>query len=328
MENLVTNGPFRLTAWRPGEILVLERNPDYHNQVSGNVDRIELYLDLDVTAQIGRYDAGELDVLQNYTLNRLSISEFERVRHRHAADYFSAPRMGTIFLGFDVSRPPFDETRVRQAFAFATDRDTLVDVCLRGLDFPAHGGFLPPGIPGHSEGIGLFFNPESSRRLLAEAGYSDNRSFPAVEALVPPPLSSYSEFLRQHWLELLGIDIQWKVLDWDEFIYRALEKPPHIYINPWVGHYPDPDYFLRAGFIRKSAGWHNQTYENLVEEAWRLSNLEERIDRYREADRIFIEDAVVIPLTYMRWHQFVKPWVKRFPISEIPLWKDVIIESH
>jgi ABC-type oligopeptide transport system substrate-binding subunit len=57
---------------------------------------------------------------------------------------------------------------------------------------------------------------------------------------------------------------------------------------------------------------------------------EERMSLYRQADRILVEDAPVMPVGYGRQHLLVKPWVSRFPTSAIKylFWKDVIIEPH
>jgi len=51
---------------------------------------------------------------------------------------------------------------------------------------------------------------------------------------------------------------------------------------------------------------------------------------YQEADRILVEDAAIMPLTYRRFHLLVKPWMTKFPVSASawPFWKDVIIEPH
>jgi len=64
----------------------------------------------------------------------------------------------------------------RGAMALATDRERLSSIFLQGLSFPASGGFIPPGMPRHAAGIALPYNPEESRRLLAEAGYGGRAS--------------------------------------------------------------------------------------------------------------------------------------------------------
>ncbi len=86
-------------------------------------------------------------------------------------------------MSFDTTRPPFDDVRVRQAFAHALDRPALAQAVLHGLVSPATGGLVPPGLPGHAAGIGLVYDPERARRLLAEAGYLDGRGFPVYRSL-------------------------------------------------------------------------------------------------------------------------------------------------
>ena len=115
-------------------------------------------------------------------------------------------------MGFDVNRPPFDDPRVRRAFVLATDREMLADVALRGYVFPATGGFVPPGIPGHSPGIGSPYDPEGARQLLAEAGYPDGRGFPVVGALLPRAAITLAgcEYQQAQWQENLGVEIVWR----------------------------------------------------------------------------------------------------------------------
>ena len=68
-----------------------------------------------------------------------------------------------------MSQVPFNDIRVRRAFAFAIDRERLADVVLRGYHIPATGGVVPLRMPGHSSGISLPYDPERARQLLAEA---------------------------------------------------------------------------------------------------------------------------------------------------------------
>ena len=112
----------------------------------------------------------------------LSAATIEQARQQHTSEYFGMPEASTNFVNFDVRFPPFDDVRVRQAFAHAVDRATMAEVALRGAVSPATGGLVPPGLPGHSAGIGLPYDPERAQRLLAEAGYADGHGFPTIEA--------------------------------------------------------------------------------------------------------------------------------------------------
>jgi ABC-type oligopeptide transport system substrate-binding subunit len=98
----------------------------------------------------------------------------------------------------------------------------------------------------------------------------------------------------------------------------------------WVADYPDPDNFLRVSRAETWAKWHDKRYERLVEEAGRAMNQEERMRLYRQADRILVAEAPILPLTYEREHLLIKPWVMRYPTaaSKAVFWKDVVIEPR
>jgi ABC-type oligopeptide transport system substrate-binding subunit len=328
LNNIVINGPFRLTSWEHGESLVLERNPDYHGRFTGNVERVELSL---YAAQPERllqmYEEDGLDVLTG-----LPAADMDRARQRHAEDYFSGPSLSANYIAFDVSRPPFDDPQVRRAFTLATDRETLAHVILRGYFFPATGGFVPPGMPGHSPDIGLPYNPEEARHLLAEAGYPGGRGFPAIECPMgqdaggQPP----TEYLSANWLENLGVETTWKQTELRRLMELIYEATPHLWFLGWVADYPDPDSFLRTNEWRLRGGWQHETYERLVEDARRVTDQNQRLRMYQQADRILVEEAPILPLLYGRFHMLVKPWVRKYPTSPQRLWfwKDVIIEPH
>lgn len=153
--------------------------------------------------------------------------------------------MSVTYLGFDVTRPPFDDLRVRRAFALATDRDALANLALHGFDFPATGGLIPPGMPGHVPEIALPYDPEQARRLLAEAGYPGGRAFPVIEALVTGA-SSEIEFLRVQWRQVLGVDVAWKKYGHPSAPDNHSTVTPQLFRFGWMADYPDPDSFLRA----------------------------------------------------------------------------------
>ncbi len=327
--NIVTNGPFKLEAWQPEESLVLIRNPAYHGQFTGNVKRMELCLLPEWSDRLEMYENDKLDVLSFY---RLPPSEKGRMRQQYAGEYVLAPELATYYIAFDTSRPPFNDLQVRRAFVLATDKEMLANVAWRGGATPATGGLVPPGVPGYSAGIGLPYNLDQARQLLAAAGYLDGDGFPTVEALVPHPLVPQSEYLQANWRENLGIEIHWHAIELNEFLQRLQLAPPNMSFAGWGAGYPDPDYFLRVITLGRLTRWQNETYERLVKEARRITDQKRRMEMYRQADKILVEEAPLLLLVYPREALLVKPWVKKYPTSPfgIEIWfgKDVIIEPH
>jgi oligopeptide transport system substrate-binding protein len=273
------------------------------------------------------YKADGLDIVELLDLPPL---ERDRARQEYAGQYVSVPLLFTVYVGFNVSRPPFDDVRVRRAFVLAADRERLAGVVWRGYYSPARGGFVPAGMPGHSAGIGLPYDPEQARQLLAEAGYPGGRGFPVVDGLVFRRRVPEAEYLQAQWRENLGLEITWKAMELGLLINSLDREPPHLFLLGWVADYPDPDSFLRVCSAHRRTQWRNKVYNRLVEGARRIADQEERLTMYQQADRILVEEAAMVPLLYRRSHLLVKPWVSKYPTSAIRahFWKDVIIESH
>jgi ABC-type transport system substrate-binding protein len=203
---------------------------------------------------------------------------------------------------------------------------------MRGYGFSATGGFIPPGMPGHSPGIGLPYDPEVARHLLAEAGYPGGRGFPVLDAWAADVTFSVPimQYLQAKWLENLGVEIIWKKVEWGTLLDRLDRETPHVWLLGWAADYPDPDSFLRATTWRVHSEWQDEAFDALVEGARRVVGLEERMRMYQEADGILVEGAPILPLFYRRHHLLVKPWVRKYLTSPMKLWfwKDVIIEPH
>jgi ABC-type transport system substrate-binding protein/predicted Ser/Thr protein kinase len=326
--HIVTNGPFQLESWQTDRSLTLTRNPEYRGQFSGNVQRVELSLLQDRSAHLKLYEADRMDILGG----PIPPTEFDRVHHRHAGEYVSAPGPSILYIGLDPTRPPFDDRRVRQALAYAIDRETLAEVAMRGFGSPATGGAVPPGIPGHSAGIGLPYDPDRARQLLAEAGFPGGRGLTPIDASTSRsewggPLN---EYLQTQWRDKLGVQVAWNVMEWAAFLASIEELPPLVFRMTWLPEYPDPDAFMRVAFRQRYHRWKNAAYDELIEEARQIVAPSERINMYQAADRILVEEAAFIPLMYGRWHMLIKPWVRQFPTLPMRnwFWKDVVIEPH
>jgi oligopeptide transport system substrate-binding protein len=325
-EHLVTNGPFRLEPQEQDDLLVLSRNPDYHGRVSGNVEQVHLRFLPDGDTRLRAYEEGDLDLLFLWGLG----GKRERVRQQHPEAYLSAPLLATTYLAFNVDRPPFDDPRVRRAFAHAIDKELFADLEMQGYVFPAAGGLIPPGMPGHAAALGLPHNPDRARALLAEAGFPDGAGFPPVTVLTEQSNEPPGKYLETQWQRNLGVPITWAGVEWETFVERLEDRPPHIFLDMWMADYPDPDNFLRVCDAVRWACWKDANFERLVIQAREATDQGRRMEMYHEAERILINSAAVVPFIYGRSHLLVKPWIRNYPVSAIKwwYWKDVILEPH
>ncbi len=333
VDKIVSNGPFRLVAWDREACMRLARNPFYAGRCRGNVEQVVLHFPQDGSTRellvpLEQYLRGDLDVL---TLMDASVHEGDRIRRQFAAEYLSAPWLFTTYLGFVTSQPPFDDVRLRQALAMAVDREQLTNVILRGMYAPGTGGYVPPGMAGHSPQIGFPYQPDRARDLLDAAGYAAGAGLPILEGLTVPPASSLiPQHMQTEWQENLGLQVAWDVADWPPFQRRLQQDPPHLYLLGGFATRPDPSDFLPPAVGRRFTRWVSQAYEDLVEQARHTLDQEARLELLRQADQVLVHEASIIPLLYGRQHLLVKPWVSNFPISPLNrwYWKDTIIEPH
>jgi oligopeptide transport system substrate-binding protein len=328
-EHIVTSGPFRLESWEKGSSITLERNPSYVGGRAGNASRVEIQLHTDETpGLLEQYEDGKLDVL---VISEMPNEQYEPGRQRNASDYATIPALASMFVYFDLRQPPFNDRRVRQAFARATDRETLADIVLRGRFSPATGSIVPPGIPGHFPDMLLPHDPEGARQLLAEAGFPGGEGFPHVRLRTAAQfmMGTMAETLSVNWREGLGIDISMEVLPWHEYLESLNDDFPQLGLIGLVAELAEPIAFFLEPVVPEAGREHERLAE-LVEMARRAPDPARRLDHYREASQFLIQEVPFFPVLYHRDHFLIKPWISSFPTSPIKYsyFKDVVIEPH
>ena len=146
-----------MEAWQRGRALCLASYAAYGGPRAGNVGQVVLSFSADLLAKIARYERDDLDVLD---IGPLPGPERARLRLRHAGEYVPIPRLHTLYIGFDVSRPPFGDVRVRRALVHAIDREVLAGVVMDGYASPVLAppagriiGFAGPSQPTSASGV-------------------------------------------------------------------------------------------------------------------------------------------------------------------------------
>ena len=218
-------------------------------------------------------------------------------------DFHAAPFLGTYFLRFNCSKPPFNDPRVRKALSISIDRKRITAKITRAGESTAL-SFVPPGISDYTASEGLAENPQEARRLLAEAGFPGGKGFPLTTYL-------YSEGelnegvaieLQSMWKEQLGVSIQLARQEWKVYLNSLGSLDYGIARSSWVGDYPDPNTFLDlflSGSGNNRTGWSNATFDRLIGEAAAESDPVKRFKILRKAEGFLVrEEAPIAPLFF------------------------------
>ena len=322
---LVTNGPFRLTGWRHEYKLTLAANPGYY---AGRplLDLVEMFVVNDRTTALTLYETGDLDLV--------NLPPEAIPYYRKASDYTQALLLRGNYYGFNVTKKPFDDARVRRAFSMAIDRTEFPRV-LQGGEIPTS-SWIPKGMLGYNAEIGLKFDPSAARQLLTEAGYPDGKNLPSISLVYNTDLvnSLIAQNIQAQWKRNLNVQANLDNEEWKVFLKRLKTDPPQIFRLSWGADYPDPDNFMVL-FTTDSGNnrthWGNGRYDELIAKAAAETQPERRRSMYDEAQRILTQqDVPIMPLFIAVQNLLVKPYVQGLKLNEMELLylKQVQLESN
>jgi oligopeptide transport system substrate-binding protein len=295
--NIVSNGPFVLEEWRLRRGLRMRRNPEYWDADHVALETIEAITIEHATTGFNLYVSGHSDWVDSGSLPLFVMDEI-----RQRSDFHAAAYLNTYFYRINVTRPPFDDKRVRQALNLATDKQAIVDYVTRGGQVPAR-HLVPPGMPGYQSPLCGDYDPERARALLAEAGYAGGRGLPRFELLfnTSEGHKHIAEVIQQQWKQNLGIECELINQEWKVFLNTCRSLEYDVSRGGWIGDYLDPSTFLdifqpRTGNNR--TGWDHPPYTELIRRAAAEVDAAARLDLLRQAEAILMEELPIIPIYF------------------------------
>jgi oligopeptide transport system substrate-binding protein len=304
-EHIVTNGPFTLASWKHENQIQLRANPKYFLG-KPVMDRVTMFMVNEKTTAVAMYEQGQLDFIDNR-----SIPILEKKRLAKQRGFRNVPQLRGYYYGFATDRKPFDDPRIRKAFAMAIDRETFPKI-LQGGEKPAS-SWIPPGMLAHNSKIGVHFNPPEARRLLREAGYSDGKGLPRVVLAynTEEDHKLVAEAVQSMWQRNLGVLVSLDNQEWKVYLKKLQNDPPHVFRLGWGADYPDPDNFMKlftANSGNNNTRWKNPRYDQLLELAARELDVKKRIKLYDEAQTILVETELpIIPLFWSSESTLLNP---------------------
>jgi len=311
-------GPFKLTKLDPETEIIFTQNPDYHGD-RAKLERV--VYQFFTAAAIRLYETGDVDVAG------VSLSYIDRASDPagpFAGQLQTAPELSYFYVGFNLKEPPFDDPLVRRAFTMALDRERMARLLYRDTVTAAR-GVLPPGLPGHDPDLaGLPFDPEAARELIRRSTYGSAANLPPItltEAGYGGIVSGQIEAMVVLWRETLGVEVSVRQVEPMVFFYDLTEELDQLYTIGWIADYPHPQNFLdvlyRSGSAYNHGGYRDPEFDALLDRANTEPDWERAQALYRQAERILVDDAVCIPLTFGRNFYLVKPYVEGYQLNPI-----------
>ena len=174
--NIVGNGAFQLKEWKINRRITVERNPYYWNAKNVGLNEIVFYPTENVTTEERMFRAGQLHY------SGVPSDKIATYKEANNPALRIQPYLGTYFYRLNVNTPHLKDKRVRQALGMTIDRQLLISQITKGGQIPAY-SITPPGTMGYYPESDLKFDPETAKRLMAEAGYANGEGFPTTEIL-------------------------------------------------------------------------------------------------------------------------------------------------
>lgn len=290
----VGSGPYVIDR-QDGDDLVLRANPRY---VAGPPPIRELHWVASIDGDgVTAFANDQLDLAPVASADAGWISydaDLGRRLHQSAA-------MTVQYLGFDTTRPPFDDARVRQAFALALDRRRLVELSLGTAAVPA-GSVVPPAL--QPDGSSLAAppppaDPEQARRLLDEAGYADRTKLGTITvdstALDVRPIVAT-------WRSVLGVDVSVETMNFRDYLDALDHHPPQVFTINWIADYPSPhalySLLLAPGAASNYGRWQDDQFAELLTRAGAAEGADAQRTAYAAVDARVDDQAPLIPWSY------------------------------
>lgn len=299
--NPVGTGPFKFVSWTRGERVVLEANPDYW-VAAPNLDRVEFRAIPERAVAAIELEAGGAHIAQ-----QLAAEDLIRLTEHDGITVESVPTLSYYYVAINNESGPLADPQVRRALQYAIPMDQFVDTIFQGVGaIRAYSSFAPTNQAYDESLVADYpsYDPETARRLLAEAGYPNGFS----TTIYTPTDSNRRQLgeLMQAALSQVGITAEVSPVEFGTLLPLTYSGEAPIWILGWTNGV-DPNNYLYEMFHSDPAAWaedgvtfnsvrySNPAVDVMLEEARRITDMDERLEIYREAARIiFLEDVAHI----------------------------------
>jgi peptide/nickel transport system substrate-binding protein len=305
------SGPFMLTEWKKGELLIMKPNPHYHEKGVPKTQELHLRYIPDDNSRIIALQSGELDGIDYPPFSRV-----EELRKDPKLELQLNPSTQVSHLSLNTREAPLNNLKFRQALSYATDRAAIVKAVCYGHCTTAT-TFLPMTTPFFNKGSkGYAYDLNKAKQLLKESGIATPLTlkllFRSNDAVHQPTAVA----LKEMWGKL-GVNLELEPLDRTAANQRFRALQFQVYITSWTNDIPDPSQLAayELGFTESQSyrsGYQSAEMDALLAKGMREVNQEKRKQIYYEIQELALKDAPLIWLYYSPYTIAINKKMKGF----------------
>ena len=313
---IIGNGPYMIKEIASKDHVTLVPNPNYWAPAP-HLQQIIYYEISDGNTAYSQYNTGALDMIG------VPLADVTVVRGdpKLSKEAILIPTLSQYWISMNTTRAPLDDKNVRMALAKSIDRDKLVNDIEHG-NGKSLSTFIPKGMTGYDTSDNAqSFDPAAAKQLLAQSGKKDALSKMKLLTRNSTASKTLNQFLSDQWSTNLGVNIQLDVID-SKTVTRDIRKGQFdIYgLDGWIGDYPDQqdwfDIFVTGSCHNLNWGClSDPNYDSLVSKADAESDKTKRAQEYSQAQKLLIDNAVVMFMYQPYEYDLIKPYVQGLTVT-------------
>ncbi len=315
-EHVNGTGAFKLIEWKHDQYIILERFDDYYGE-NAILETVKYVIFADENTGFLEYKAGNLDYTQ-IPQGKIQASLDDPELGDEA---IIAPQLGIYYYAMNYEAEPFkDNLALREALNYGVDRQNIIDVISEGVPTVTT-GIVPEGIVGWVEGQSKYnYDPEMAKLKLEEAGYPDGEGLPIIEfgINIGSGHELVAEAVQADFADI-GVRVEIVGMEWGAALDAFQSGDIGFFRLGWIADYPTMDNFLFPLFHSTSAdnyqGYNNSVVDQMLLEARSIKDDDERIAKYREIEKIVLDDSAFILVYQYGSRRIIKDYVKGFELS-------------
>ncbi|MFC1758443.1 peptide ABC transporter substrate-binding protein [Planctomycetota bacterium] len=314
-EHIVSNGPYKMTAWKFRQQMEFEANEHYWNCEHPDLFKIKRVKMLEIenyNTCVNMYFCGEVDLPgANTSLPAEFMDHLKEYK-----DFRSDPYLSVYVYWLNTTAPPLDNVHLRRALSLSIDREQLVKYVTRAGQEPT-ASFVPDGLAGYKSPNLPLFDPTKAKEELAKAGYGDGVDIPPVTLIYNTAEGhrQIAEAIQQMWKQHLGASITIENQEWNVYLGRLTSMDFQAARLAWNGDYPDPFTYLELFMTdcgNNHSNWGSEEYDRMIQEANATLDQQKRLDIMQRAELLALEQQPLIPLYVYTRATILKPYLRGF----------------